>query len=126
MAKEIKWRGMTEEEVKKLDLKSFLNLLPSRARRTLLRGNISQQKMVTKKALHDDKNLRTQGRNVIITPEMIGKTIKIYNGKEYISVIIALEMLGSYLGEYAHSRKLVTHGSAGLGATRSSKGISAK
>ena len=57
---------------------------------------------------------------------MLGKTIKIYNGKEYFPVEINSEMLGHYLGEFVITRKMVTHGSAGLGATKSSRAVSAK
>ena len=130
MVKAITWRGKTEEEVKQMDFQEFLRLLPSGARRSLRRGSnqgfSSQQKRVMEKVAQDDKNLRTHARNMIIVPAMLGKSLKVYNGREWLPVIITLEMLGHYLGEFSHSRKLVTHGSAGLGATRSSKAVSAK
>ena len=63
---------------------------------------------------------------MVIVPKMIGLTIKIYNGKEYIPLIITAEMLGHVLGEFSHSRKSVSHSAAGVGATRSSKAISAR
>ncbi|MBI2666765.1 30S ribosomal protein S19 [Candidatus Woesearchaeota archaeon] len=129
MAKAITWRGKTEEEVKQMDFQEFLKLIPSGARRSLLRGANQQnpmQKRVLEKVAQDDKNLRTHARNMIIVPAMLGKSLKVYNGREWLPVVITLEMLGHYLGEFAHSRKLVTHGSAGLGATRSSKAVSAK
>jgi|SRR3989344_5980723 len=129
MAKAITWRGKTEEEVKQMDFQEFLKLIPSGARRSLRRGasqQNGQQKRVLEKVAQDDKNLRTHARNMIIVPAMLGKSLKVYNGREWLPVIVTLEMLGHYLGEFAHSRKLVTHGSAGLGATRSSKAVSAK
>ena len=130
MAKAITWRGKTEEEVKQMDFQEFLKLIPSGARRSLRRGSSQgfsrQQKRVLEKVAEDDKNLRTHARNMIIVPAMLGKSLKVYNGREWLPVTITLEMLGHYLGEFSHSRKLVTHGSAGLGATRSSKAVSAK
>ena len=63
---------------------------------------------------------------MIITPQMLDKSIKIYNGKEFVPLTITLEMLGHYLGEFSHSRKSVAHSAAGVGATRSSKAISAR
>ena len=57
---------------------------------------------------------------------MLGKTVRVYNGKDFVPVIITLEMLGHVIGEFAHSRKLVKHSSAGVGATRSSKAVSAR
>ncbi len=126
MAKAITWRGKTEEEVKTLDFQEFLKLIPSGPRRSLLRGFSTEQKRMLEKAEADDKNLRTHARNMVVIPAMLGKTIKVYNGKEFLPILITLEMLGHYLGEFSHTRKLVSHGSAGLGATRSSKAVSAK
>ena len=126
MAKVMMWRGKTEEEAKKLSMKEFQSLCNSRARRSLQRELTSTKKRLLHKMETDDKNIMTHCRDMIIVPSMLGKTIKIYNGKEYLPVIVTLEMLGHYLGEFAMSRKMVTHGAAGLGATRSSKAVSAK
>ena len=85
-----------------------------------------QQKRLMQKLSTDDRDLKTRSSNVIIVPSMLGKTIKIYNGKEYFPVEINSEMLGHYLGEFVITRKMVTHGSAGLGAAKSSRAVSAK
>ncbi len=126
MAKEFKWKGKSEEEVKELDLKDFMELIPARSRRSLKRGLTEMQKALMKKVEAGDKNIKTHCRNMIIIPAMLGMTIKVYNGKEYVPLIITVEMLGHYLGEFSHSRKMVSHSSAGVGATRSSKAISAR
>ena len=63
---------------------------------------------------------------MIVIPKMIGMVIAIYNGKEYIRVEITPDMLGHYLGEFTQTRKSVTHSAAGIGATRSSKAVSAR
>jgi small subunit ribosomal protein S19 len=126
MAKEFKWQGKTEEEIKSLDLKDFLKLIPSRRRRSLKRGFTEAQKQLIRKIEEDQKNIKTHCRNMVIIPSMIGKTIRIYNGKDFIPLIITVEMLGHVLGEFSHSRKMVSHSSAGVGATRSSKAVSAR
>lgn len=126
MAKEFKWKGRTEDEIRGMELKDFMLLLPARARRSLKRGFTDQQKILLKKVDADDKNIKTQCRNMVILPSMIDKIIRIYNGKEYQPITITVEMLGHKLGEFAHTRKPVTHSSAGIGATRSSKGVSAR
>ncbi|MBS3123403.1 ribosomal protein S19 family protein [Candidatus Woesearchaeota archaeon] len=126
MAKILRWYGKTDEEIKALPFKEFLNFVPSRARRTLQREMTQQQKRLMQKLSTDDRDLKTRSSNVIIVPSMLGKTIKIYNGKEYFPVEINSEMLGHYLGEFVITRKMVTHGSAGLGATKSSRAVSAK
>ncbi len=126
MAKEITWRGKLEEEVKKLDLKSFMALVPARQRRSLQRGLTEQQKKVLKSVEEGKTNIKTHCRDMVILPVMIGKTFKVYNGKEYIQVIVTLEMIGHVLGEFSMTRKLVSHSSAGIGATRSSKAVTAR
>lgn len=126
MAKEIMWKGMSEEEVKNLDLNEFIELISSRQRRSLKRGFTEAQKAFMKRIETGEDNVKTHCRDVVITPVMLGKTIKVYNGKEFKQIMITLEMLGHFLGEFSHSRKLVSHSAAGVGATRSSKAISAR
>ncbi len=126
MAKEFKWQGKTEEEIKKLEMGDFLKMIPARRRRSLKRGFTEAQKKLIRKVEEDQKNIKTHCRNMIIIPVMIGKTIRIYNGKDFVPLIITVEMLGHLLGEFAHTRKMVTHSSAGVGATRSSKAVSAR
>ena len=126
MAREFKWHGFTEEEIKNLDLKEFMELIPARPRRSLKRGFTEQQKKLLKKIEAGDKNIKTHCRNMVVVPVMLGKMIKIHNGKEFFIVTITAEMLGHSLGEFAHTRKMVSHSSAGVGATRSSKAISAR
>lgn len=126
MAKEFKWMGKTEEEIKKMDLQEFMKVTNSRARRTLQRGFNDYQKVVLKKVQAGDKNIRTHCRNMIIVPAMIGNIIRVHHGKDFIPVTITAEMLGHYLGEFVMTRKPVTHSAAGIGATRSSKAVSAR
>ena len=126
MAKEFTWRGKSEEEIKKLNLKEFSLLVPARQRRTLERGFTVFQKKLLKRLETGENNVKTHCRDLIILPLMVGKTLRIYNGKEYFSVIIAPDMIGHYLGEFSHTRKNVTHSAAGIGATRSSKSVSAR
>ena len=125
--KQFTWQGKTEDEIKQLDLESFIKLVPSRQRRSLKRGFTDQQKRLVKRLeVSGSNNIKTHCRNMIIIPLMLGKLLRIHNGKEFIPVTITSEMLGLYLGEFAHTRKSVTHSSAGVGATRSSKAISAR
>lgn len=124
--KQFTWRGKTEEEVKRLDLPTFANLVPARPRRSLKRGFTAQQKSFVKRLEKGDSNIKTHCRDMVILPIMLGKLIRVYNGKEFIPVNITIEMLGHYLGEFSQTRKSVTHSAAGIGATRSSKAISAR
>lgn len=126
MAKEFTWKGKLEDTAAKLDLKEFMALVPSRQRRSLKRGFTEAQKALMKRVEAGENNVKTHCRDMIILPQMVGKTLRIYNGKEYLPVMITAQMLGHYLGEFSHTRKGVTHSAAGIGATRSSKAVSAR
>ena len=57
---------------------------------------------------------------------MVGLTIAVHNGKEFIPVKITPEMIGHYLGEFATTCKKVEHGEPGLKATRSTLFVALK
>lgn len=126
MAKELTWQGKTVEEVKALDINQYMELVPARIRRCLKRGFTDAQKRLLKNLESGRNNVKTHCRNLVILPSMIGLTINVYNGKDFVPITITLEMMGHYLGEYSHSRRIVSHSSAGVGATRSSKSTSAR
>ncbi len=121
------YRGKTIEEMKKMTLEEFARLLPARERRSLLkRGLTEQQKILLKKLRSGKEFVKTHVRDMIIIPEMVGKKIGVYNGKEFVPVEIKPEMIGHRLGEFAPTRKRVKHSSPGVGATRSSKFVPLK
>ena len=126
MKKEFIFRGKNLEELKKLNAKEFALLLNSRQKRSLLRGLTEQQKILLEKFKRDYKNIRTHCRDMIIFAEMVDKTVNVYNGKEFIRFAVIPEMIGHYLGEFALTRKKVTHHAPGIGATRSSASLSVK
>ncbi len=128
MAYKFTYRGYTFEELVKLSMDEFIKLLPARQRRSLLRGLTTEQRKLlencrkAKKLMEQGKRIpiRTHCRDMIILPEMVGLTIHVYNGKEFVPVHITPEMIGHYLGEFAMTTKIVKHGEPGLRATRSS------
>ncbi len=123
---EFTYRGKTLEELKKMSIEEFAALVPSRQRRTIIRGLSEEHKKLLNKVRIKDPNIRTHLRDMIVVPEMVGMKINIHNGKEFSPVEIFPEMLGHYFGEFTLTRKKVTHGAAGIGATRSSKFIPLK
>jgi small subunit ribosomal protein S19 len=58
----------------------------------------------------DKTIIKTWSRDCTITPEMVGFTMGVHNGKEHIPVFISEEMVGHKLGEFAPTRKFVRHG----------------
>jgi len=119
------YRGKTLEELKKMSISEFKELLPSRQKRSLKRGLTDQQKRLLKK-IKSKSEVKTHCRDMIIVPEMIGSMLKIYNGKSFTAVMLTEEMIGRYLGEFAVTRKKVEHSSPGIGSTRSSANLSVK
>jgi len=130
--KQFTYRGYTIEELKKMSLEAFARLVPAKERRYLLRRNFGPEgkKLLekVKKAVEGkyNKPIRTHVREMVILPIMVGLTIHVYNGKEYVPVEIKPEMVGRRLGEFASTIKEVRHGQPGVGATRSSAYIPTK
>ncbi|RLF03582.1 MAG: 30S ribosomal protein S19 [Thermoprotei archaeon] len=129
-SREFKYRGYTLQELLNMPIDEVIKLLPSRQRRSLLRGLTPEQKKLLEKVRKAKKMLETTGkvkmtirtycRDMIILPEMVGLVIHVYNGKEFVPVKIVPEMIGHYLGEFALTTAIVKHGAPGLKATRSS------
>ena len=125
--KEFTYRGKTLEELKAMSLKEFAELLPARQRRTINRGFTEEQKRFLKSLeSKKDKPIKTHCRDMIILPSMVGSTIRIHKGNDFIAITIQPEMIGHYLGEFALTRKKVEHHAPGIGATRSSASISVR
>ncbi len=125
------YRGKTLEELKKMNLKDFAQLVPARKRRSLLRGFSEKQKKLLEKIRKANegkykKLIKTHCRDMIVLPEMVGLKIMIHQGKEFVPVIITEEMIGNYFGEMALTRKQIKHSAPGVGATKSSAAFSVK
>jgi small subunit ribosomal protein S19 len=67
-------------------------------------------KKISKIKPEDNVVIKTWSRNSEISPEMIGYTFGVHNGKNFIEVKIREEMIGHRLGEFALTRKFVKHG----------------
>jgi small subunit ribosomal protein S19 len=125
MVKKFEFRGLALEEVEKLSLDKMLKLLSSRQRRSLRRGiTDAKRKLIEEiKASKNGKNknpIKTHLRDLVILPFMVGATIQVFSGKEFVPITIMPEMIGHYLGEYVITNKRVVHGAPGVGASRSS------
>ena len=54
--------------------------------------------------------IKTWSRDSQISPEMVGFTFGVHNGKDFIPVTVSEEMVGHRLGEFAATRKFTKHG----------------
>ena len=128
MPKDFMYRGHSLDSLLGMSMDEFINLLPSRQRRSLQRGLTPEQRILLEKLreareaikVGKEVTLKTHVRDLIIMPEMLGVKILIHNGKEFLPVDIKPEMIGHYLGEFAITNKPVRHGTPGIGASRSS------
>jgi small subunit ribosomal protein S19 len=123
---EFTYRGFRMEDLRKMGMSELVPVMPSRVRRKMNRGLTKGEENLLSRFRSEETKIRTHLRDMIIMPEMVGKEVEIYNGKEFLRVEIQPEALFHYLGEFALTRKKVAHGSAGIGATRSSKYVPLK
>jgi small subunit ribosomal protein S19 len=124
--KEFAYRGKKLDELQKMSLKEFAELLPAERRRSAKRGLTDRQKKVYEDAKNNKPNIRTHARDMIIFPIMVGKTILVHSGKAFEAVRVESEMIGHRLGEFVLTRKKVEHSAPGIGATKSTSSISVK
>jgi small subunit ribosomal protein S19 len=125
MPKEFRYRGYTLDQLNSMSTEAILQLLPSRARRSLNRGISDDKRKLLEdiRALKEGKlpgQIRTHARDMLILPVMVGATVSVYSGKEFVPLEVKPEMIGHYLGEYVITNKKVVHGTPGIGASRSS------
>ncbi|OYV07713.1 MAG: small subunit ribosomal protein S19 [Methanosaeta sp. ASP1-2] len=122
---EFLYRGRKVADLAKLSIEELAGLLPARQRRSIKRGLAKENKNLLA-SLKNKDSVRTHIRNMIILPDMVGKSLEIYNGKSFEKVEVMPEMIGHFFGEFAQTRGRVQHGAAGVGATRSSKYVPLK
>jgi len=123
---EFTYHGFRIEELQTMGISELLPVMPSRARRKIKRGLSRGEEHLLTRFRAGDEKIRTHLRDMIIMPEMLGKEIEVYNGKEFMKVELQPESVFHCLGEFALTRRKVAHGSAGIGATRSSKYVPLK
>lgn len=59
----------------------------------------------------DDRTvIKTWARSSTVSPEMVGRTIAVHNGRVHIPVLITENMVGHKLGEFSPTRKFRKHG----------------
>lgn len=54
--------------------------------------------------------IKTWARSSTITPEMVGMTFAVHNGRKHINVFVVENMVGHKLGEFSPTRTFARHG----------------
>ena len=81
--------------------------------RSLKKGPYVDPRVLKKlegKKLGDREVIKTWSRPCVISPEMVGFTFGVHNGKDFIPVFTTEEMVGHRLGEFAPTRTFRRHG----------------
>ncbi len=82
--------------------------------RSLKKGPYVDDKLMKKVVKMKDntisKPIKTWARASTITPEMIGMTFLVHNGKDFPSVFVEENMVGHKLGEFSQTKKFIGHG----------------
>ena len=125
MVKKFDYRGIPLSELENMSLEKLFQLFNARQRRSLTRGiTDGKRKLIEEikaaKAGKIKNPIKTHVRDLIVLPYMVGVTVNVFSGKEFVPVAIIPEMIGRYLGEFVINNKRVVHGSPGVGASRSS------
>ncbi len=85
--------------------------------RSLKKGPFVSQKLLNKIDAQletgDRKPLKTWSRASMITPDFVGLTFLVHNGKSFATVYVTENMVGHKLGEFAPTRSFKAHGGIG-------------
>lgn len=124
-AREEKYRGKDVAYLRTLSVREVAQFLPSRSRRTILRHFEVIEKFLKTcdEKARKRKKIKTHMRDLVVVPHLVGRTIGIHDGKTFQDITITAEMIGHRFGEFALTRKRVTHSEAGIGATKGSRAL---
>lgn len=82
--------------------------------RSLKKGPFVDEKLLARiqelQRRGDRKPIKTWSRRSTITPDFVGATLSIYNGRKFIPVFITENMVGHKLGEFSPTRLFKKHG----------------
>jgi len=79
--------------------------------RSLKKGPYLDEKLMKKVAkATKGEVIKTWARASQISPEMVGHTFGVHNGKQHLEVFVTEDMVGHRLGEFSPTKKFVRHG----------------
>ncbi len=82
--------------------------------RSLKKGPYLDERLVKRILKMNENNekrvIRTWSRSCTITPEMVGHTVAVHNGRKFVPVFMTENMVGHKMGEFSPTRTFKTHG----------------
>lgn len=130
--KDFSFRGKSFDQLVAMDLNDFGQIAGARIKRQIKRGidktllKDVDEAFNLKMGGKEPKPVRTHLRHFPVLPKMVGLRLEVYKGNGFTILEVRKEMLGHLLGEFALTRKRLSHGKAGIGATKSSTAITAR
>lgn len=89
--------------------------------RSIKKGPFVDEKLLGKvtqaQKSRDRRPIKTWSRRSTVTPDFVGLTMMIHNGRTFIPVFVTENMVGHKLGEFAHTRTFRKHGQITRGST---------
>ena len=84
--------------------------------RSTKKGPYVDEKLLKKVTKMNDamekKTIKTWARNCTLTPDFVGHTLAVHNGKKFTPVFVTEQMVGHLVGEFAPTRNFRGHGEA--------------
>ncbi|OGL70113.1 30S ribosomal protein S19 [Candidatus Uhrbacteria bacterium RIFCSPLOWO2_01_FULL_53_9] len=80
--------------------------------RSLKKGPNVDERLLKKAAalpVGSKQVIKTWNRSAVVTPQMVGYTFGIHNGKVHVPIVIVENMVGHKLGEFSATRKFIRH-----------------
>ena len=81
--------------------------------RSIKKGAFIEESLLAKVRRQEDTGskavIKTWSRSSTVTPELIGQTFAVHNGKKFIPVFVTENMVGHKLGEFAPTRTFYSH-----------------
>ena len=68
-----------------------------------------EKKVESARASNDRRPIKTWSRRSMVSPDMVGLTIAVHNGKQHVPVLVSENMVGHKLGEFALTRTYRGH-----------------
>ena len=79
--------------------------------RSIKKGPFLDERLMRKvRVAKSGATIKTWARGCDISPEMVGFTFQVHNGKAFIDVFVTEDMVGHKLGEFSPTRKFTRHG----------------
>src|SRR2546428_11279673 len=104
MPRQFTYRGHSVDELKQMSMDEFIKLLPSRQRRSLLKGLTNEQRILMEHVRQTRKEnggkpapVKSHVRDMIVIPEMLGLNLQLHSGKEKGPIEINPEIIWHFV-----------------------------